>query len=256
MVGNPLVLRDGRWRLDLDDLETKAKDPRNKVLLFCSPHNPTGRVWERDELAAVARIALENDLIVVSDEIHFDLVLPGSAHTVFSTLSPEIAARTIVCTAPSKTFNLAGMQTSNIVITDPALRETYNDERTRTGFFTLNALGFEACRLAYTEAESWLEHLIELVASNHALVRAFMAERMPEVVVHDLEGTYLQWMDFRALGHDAEELERINTAEALVFFDEGTIFGPEGAGFERMNLAAPAHAITAALERLAAAYGR
>ncbi|MFC4138130.1 MULTISPECIES: MalY/PatB family protein [unclassified Microbacterium] len=256
VVGNPLVLRDGRWRLDLEDLEAKAKDPRNKVLLFCSPHNPTGRVWERDELEAVARIALENDLIVISDEIHFDLVLPGSTHTVFSTLSPEIAARTVVCTAPSKTFNLAGMQTSNIVITDPVLRETYNDERTRTGFFTLNALGFEACRLAYTEAEPWLEHLIELVASNHALVRAFMAERMPEVTVFDLEGTYLQWMDFRAFGHDAEELKRINEQEAHVFFDEGSIFGPEGEGFERMNLAAPAHAITAALERLAAAYGR
>ncbi|MFD5214216.1 MalY/PatB family protein [Microbacterium sp. NPDC058345] len=256
VVRNPLVQRDGRWRLDLDDLAEKAADPRTTALLFCSPHNPTGRVWEREELEQVWRIARENDLTVISDEIHFDLVMPGHAHTVFSTLGADAAARTIVCTAPSKTFNLAGMSTSNIVITDDALRERYSTEQARTGFFTLNALGFEACRLAYANAGGWLAGLIDLVHGNHLVVRDFLAERMPEVVVHDLEGTYLQWMDFRALGLPAEELQRIHEQEALVFFDEGAMFGPEGAGFERMNLAAPRHAIEAALERLARSHGR
>ncbi|WP_193597360.1 MalY/PatB family protein [Microbacterium sp. YJN-G] len=256
VVRNPLVLRDGRWRIDLDDLAAKAAEPTTTALIFCSPHNPTGRVWERDELEAVWRIAREHDLTVISDEIHFDLLMPGVEHTVFSTLSDDAAARTIVCTAPSKTFNLAGMSTSNIVIPDPALRERYAAEQARTGFFTLNALGFQACRLAYAEAGGWLDGLIDLVHGNHELVRSFLAERMPEVEVFDLEGTYLQWMDFRGLGLSAEELQRIHEHEALVFFDEGAMFGPEGEGFERMNLAAPRHAIEAALERLAHAHGR
>lgn len=256
VVRNPLVLRDGRWRIDLDDLAAKAAEPTTTALMFCSPHNPTGRVWERDELEAVWRIARDNDLTVISDEIHFDLLMPGIQHTVFSTLNEDAAARTIVCTAPSKTFNLAGMATSNIVIPDAALREKYVAEQARTGFFTLNALGFRACQLAYAKAGGWLDGLIELVHGNHELVRSFLAERMPEVTVYDLEGTYLQWMDFRELGHTPQELRRIHEQEALVFFDEGAMFGPEGDGFERMNLAAPRHAIAAALERLAQAHGR
>lgn len=256
VVRNPLVLRDGRWRIDLDDLAEKAAGPRTTALLFCSPHNPTGRVWEREELEQIWRIARDNDLTVISDEIHFDLLMPGREHTIFAALNADAAARTIVCTAPSKTFNLAGMSTSNIVIADPALRERFAADQARTGFFTLNALGFEACRLAYTKAEPWLAGLIDLVHGNHELVRAFLAERMPEVVVHDLEGTYLQWMDFRALGLTAAELQRIHEQEALVFFDEGAMFGPEGEGFERMNLAAPRHAVEAALDRLARAHGR
>ncbi|WP_417555901.1 MalY/PatB family protein [Microbacterium sp.] len=255
VVRNPLVLRDGRWRIDLDDLAEKAADPRTTALLFCSPHNPTGRVWERDELEAVWRIARDNDLTVISDEIHFDLVMPGAQHTVFSTLNDDAAARTIVCTAPSKTFNLAGMATSNIVIPNEQLREKFALEQSRTGFFTLNALGFQACRLAYSKAGAWLDGLIELVHGNHELVRSFFAERMPQVVVFDLEGTYLQWLDFRALGLSHEELKRINEQEALVYFDEGAMFGPEGEGFERMNLAAPRQTVQDALERLAQAYG-
>ncbi|MGB3731534.1 MalY/PatB family protein [Microbacterium sp.] len=254
VVRNPLVLREGRWRIDLDDLAEKAADPRTTALLFCSPHNPTGRVWERDELNAVWRIARDNDLTVISDEIHFDLLMPGVQHTVFSTLNDDAAARTIVCTAPSKTFNLAGMATSNIVIPNEQLRENFRLEQGRTGFFTLNALGFQACRLAYSKAGAWLDGLIELVHGNHELVRSFFAERMPQVVVFDLEGTYLQWLDFRALGLSHEELKRINEQEALVYFDEGAMFGTEGEGFERMNLAAPRQTVLDALERLARAY--
>lgn len=255
LVRNPLVLRDGRWTIDFDALERLAADRRNKLLLFCSPHNPTGRVWTRDELERVAEIVLAHDLILVSDEIHFDLVLPGHRHTVMSTLGQDIAGRTVVCTAPSKTFNLAGMQASNIVIADPGLRARFVAELEATGFIFLTTLGYKACELAYTRGERWLDGLLQLVQRNHELVKRFMAERLPKVKVFDLEGTYLQWMDFRALGKSAAELETIHERQALVFFDEGTMFGEEGAGFERMNLATPTAAVEAALQRLARAYG-
>lgn len=254
LARNPLVLREGRWRIDFDGLARLASDSRNKLLLFCSPHNPTGRVWTRDELERVAEIVLANDLVLVSDEIHFDLVLPGHRHTVVSTLGPDIAQRTVVCTAPSKTFNLAGMQASNIVIANPGLRARFVAELEATGFIFLTTLGYKACELAYTRGEAWLDGLLQLIRHNHELVRRFMAERLPAANVFDLEGTYLQWMDFRGFGKSADELKAINEQQALVFFDEGTMFGEEGAGFERMNLATPTAAVEAALERLARCY--
>lgn len=254
LIRNPLVLRDGRYRIDFDSLRKLAADPTNKLLLFCSPHNPTGRVWTRDELLELADIVLANDLVLVSDEIHFDLVLPGHRHTVVSTLGDAIARRTIVCTAPSKTFNLAGMATSNIVIEDADLRARFVTELEATGFIFLTTLGYKACELAYDKCEAWLAGLLQLIQRNHELVKRFMAEHLPEVRVFDLEGTYLQWMDFRGLGKGAAEMKVIHEQRAWVFFDEGTIFGEEGAGFERMNLATPTAAVEAALERLAAAY--
>ncbi|MBS0381044.1 MAG: pyridoxal phosphate-dependent aminotransferase [Proteobacteria bacterium] len=256
LARNPLVLRDGRYRIDFDGLRRLAADPANKLLLFCSPHNPTGRVWTRDELQELADIVLANDLILVSDEIHFDLVLPGHRHTVVSTLGEAIARRSLVCTAPSKTFNLAGMQASNIVIQEPGLRARFEAELEAIGFFFLTTLGYKACELAYDKGEAWLEGLLQLIGRNHDLVKTFMAERLPAVTVFDLEGTYLQWMDFRGLGRSARELQALHEQQALVFFDEGTIFGEEGAGFERMNLATPTAAIDAALERLARCHAR
>lgn len=256
LARNPLVVRGGGYRVDFDGLRRLAADPANKILLFCSPHNPTGRVWTRDELLELADIVLTNDLVLVSDEIHADLVLPGHRHTVVSTLGEAIARRSIVCTAPSKTFNLAGMATSNIMIKDAALRARFEAELEAIGFFFLTTLGYKACELAYDKGEAWLEGLLALVAHNHRLVKAFMAERLPEVTVFDLEGTYLQWMDFRGLGKSAQDLRALHEQQALVFFDEGTIFGEEGAGFERMNLATPTAALDAALERLARCHGR
>lgn len=255
LLRNPLVLHDGHFRIDFDALEKLAAEPRTRLLLFCSPHNPTSRVWTRDELRRVADIVLEHALILVSDEIHFDLVLPGHRHTIMATVGADIASRCIVCTAPSKTFNLAGMQASNIVIPNEELRARFAEELAATGFFSLNTLAYKACELAYTQGEAWLAGLLALVQRNHAAVRQFMARRLPQVQVFELQGTYLQWMDFRALGKSPEELRRINEQQALVFFDEGGMFGPEGAGFERMNLATPAAAVDAALERLTQCYG-
>lgn len=254
IVRNPLLVDDGAYRLDVDGLEALASRPENTVLILCSPHNPTGRVWTRDELDAVARIAVRHDLVVVSDEIHADLVRPGIHHTVLATLGGDIAARTVTCTAPSKTFNLAGMGASNIIIGDPALRERFAAAQEATGFFGLTTLAYEACELAYTRGEPWLAGFIELIAHNHDVVREFFATHLPGCTVFPLEGTYLQWLDLRPLGLTADELERRNTHDALVFFDEGAVFGPEGEGFERMNLAAPTAVIEGALERLARCY--
>lgn len=256
LVRNPLLLRDGRYRIDFDALRRLAADPTNKLLLLCSPHNPTGRVWTRDELAELADIVVANELVLVSDEIHADLVMPGHTHTVAAALGPEIASRSIVCTAPSKTFNLAGMATSNIVISDAGLRQRFRDELAAGGFIFLTTLGYKACELAYNHGEAWLAGLLQLVQRNHELVKRFLGEHLPAVTVFDLEGTYLQWLDFRGLGKSADVLQAINEQQALVFFDEGTLFGPEGAGFERMNLATPTAAVSAALERLAQAYAR
>ena len=255
VVRNPLRLIDGHYRMDFDQLRELARDPANRLLILCSPHNPVGRVWSREELAELAAIVLEHELILVSDEIHFDLILPGHRHTVVSTLGPDIAARSLVCTAPSKSFNLAGMSASNIVIEDPGLRARFCAELEAQGFFFLTTLGYKACELAYTRASAWLDGLLELVAHNHALVKSVLGAQLPQVGVFELEGTYLQWLDFRALGKSAAELRAIHQQQALVFFDEGGIFGPEGDGFERMNLATPTAAVAAALERLLRAHG-
>lgn len=254
LVAMDLLLADGKYRIDFDLLEHNAKDPRNKLLLFCSPHNPVGRVWSEAELERVGRICIDNGVLVLADEIHFDLVMKGYRHTVFGAISDEFARHCIVCTAPSKTFNLAGMAVSNIVIPDESIRKRYLAEEATTGRERQNILGYKACELAYTRCEAWLEGLLELISINDATVRTFMAEHFPEVKVHDLEGTYLLWLDFRAWGMTAPELERFMVFEAQLFLDEGYVFGPCGSGFERINLACPTHALVTALRRLRTAY--
>ncbi len=250
LAENPLIKNGSRYEIDFKDLEEKAQDQKNKILLFCSPHNPVGRVWEKEELEKVADICLRNDVLILSDEIHNDLIMPGYKHTVMAKLSDEVKDNIIVCTAPSKTFNLAGMQTSNIIIPDEHLREIYTKEVESTGFHTLNIMGYRACEIAYNQCEEWLEELIKLVYHNHKNLKIYMEENIPEIKVYDLEGTYLQWMNFNALGLDKYELEELMHKKAQVFFDEGYIFGEKGAGFERMNLACPTHKLMGALARI------
>jgi putative C-S lyase len=251
VVRNPLVNRNGRYEIDFDDFEQKAKCPENKLLLFCSPHNPVSRVWSVEELERLGKICLENNVFIVSDEIHFDLVQSGYTHTVFSTLSPEIAENCIVCTAPSKTFNLAGLQTANNIIPNATHRRKFFIDFER-GFsdWNLPVLGGKACELAYTKAGAWLDAVLDKIAENSALVTRFFAEKFPQVTVTPLEGTYLQWLDFRSFGFSSLELSRVMQQEAELFFDEGAIFGSEGSGFERINIACPTRFIEEALERL------
>jgi len=252
LVSNPLIRDEENltYRIDYDDLETKAKDPNNKILLFCSPHNPVGRVWTEQELRRVSEICLRNNVLMLSDEIHFDILLPGFTHTVYSTLSEEAEQNCVVLTAPSKTFNLAGMQTSNIIIPNAAIRENVQKEFMSNSLIMLGNLGLKACEIAYNECGQWLDEFILLVKQNHNIVKYFFAQFIPQVKVYPLEGTYLQWLDFRAFGMEAKALEEFMINEAEWFTDEGIMFGEEGAGFERINLACPMEVIEEALERL------
>jgi aminotransferase/cystathionine beta-lyase len=194
--------------------------------------------------------------MIISDEIHFDLVMPGSRHTVFAALSESLADNMIVCTAPSKTFNLAGLHTSNLIIPNKGLREAFKKGQTDDGLFGVNILGAKACEIAYRRCAPWLDQLIALVWRNHEVLKAYLAAKLPQVKIFDLEGTYLQWMDFRAFGMEKAELERFMQQEAELFLDEGYVFGDEGEGFERMNLACPTATMMAGLERLVAAFRR
>ena len=255
LVDCPLVYKGDRYEIDFADFERKAADENTKLLILCSPHNPIGRVWRRDELEHIAEICLKHHVLVLSDEIHFDLVMPGHRHIVYASLSEEAANNCIVCTAPSKTFNLAGLQTSNIFVPNPALREQYMAGLKRGNPNPkCNILGYRACEAAYKHSAPWLEQAIRVIDTNRKLVADFMAREFPQVQVIDLEATYLLWMNWRGLGLDSRELERINHQEARLFFDEGYIFGAQGDGFERWNLACPTRYIREALERMKTAY--
>lgn len=247
--GCPLVYRDNTYTIDFDLLDKIAAEDDSKLMIFCSPHNPVGRVWTPEELKRVAEICQKHGVKVISDEIHFDLVMPGHKHTVFSTVAPD-PEDIIVCTAPSKTFNLAAMQTSNIIIPKAEDREKFAAVRGAYADHDPSALGLEACRLAYTQCKPWMEEMLQVIAGNYEFAKAFIQERLPEIKVVPLEGTYLLWLDCTALGKTAEELEELMVQKAQLFLDEGYLFGDEGKGFERVNLACPQWVLKDALERL------
>lgn len=250
VVENTLIDNGTRYEINFADLEEKAKDPNNTMLIFCSPHNPVGRVWTPEEIEKVGRICLENNVLLISDEIHFDLIMPGHKHTVFTTVAPEFADNFIVCTAPTKTFNLAGLAVSNVIIKNERLRRVFQEDKDRLGEIGVNALGLKACQVAYTECESWLEALISLIDTNREFCETFMKENIPQIKVYPLEGTYLQWWNCKGLNLNHKELEKLNQQKALLFLDEGYIFGPSGSGFERINLACPTVYLEKALLRL------
>lgn len=241
----PLIYENNAYSIDFPLLEELAKDENTTMLILCSPHNPVGRVWTADELKKITDICRENHVRIISDEIHFDIIMPGHTHTVISTVAPEDDI--IVCTAPSKTFNLAAMQTSNIIIPNEEDRKRF---KKIAGFGGPSALGLEACRVAYTQCEEWVDEMIQAVHANYQMAVRFLEERLPEIKHSEMQGTYLMWLDCTALGLSKEELEEMTVQKAELFLDEGYVFGEEGAGFERVNLAAPQRVIKAALERL------
>ena len=253
IVDVPLVDSGMRYEIDWEQFEAAAGAPENKLLLFCSPHNPVGRVWLHDELMKVSEICLRNGVIVLSDEIHNDLIMPGHKHTIFAALSEEAAQNCVLCTAPSKTFSLAGLQTSNIFVPNEELRRKLLDEIHSFGLFSLNIIGYKACEIAYTKCANWLEQAIALISDNAKFTEKFMAENIPQIKVYPLEGTYLQWWDCRELFSDHLEMEDFMQKKAHLFFDEGYIFGDTGKGFERINLACPKKVLSDALNRLCAA---
>ncbi|MGB4871250.1 MAG: MalY/PatB family protein [Candidatus Promineifilaceae bacterium] len=253
IVSNTLVLENGRYIIDFDDLAAKAADPAVKMAILCSPHNPVGRVWTREELTRFGEICLANDVLVISDEIHCDLIYDGVAFTSFAAINETFAQKSIICTAPSKTFNMAGLKTSNIIIQDKEIRAKLNKTLLRHGLLGGNALGLVATEAAYNHGEAWLAEVMAYIEANYHFMVAYLAEHLPQLEVIRPEGTYLVWVDCRKLGLDAAARRQLLLGEAKVFLDNGEMFGPEGEGFERFNLACPRSILAEALERIGTA---
>ena len=250
IVSNSLRYENGRYRMDFADLAEKAADPAVKLAILCSPHNPVSRVWTPEELTRFGQICLENEVLIISDEIHCDLVCNGAKFTAFATISDEFAQNSVICTAPSKTFNLAGLKTSNIIIPNPALRAPFARRLDAAGIHGLNCFGAVAVQAAYNHGEEWLAAMLAYVEANYHFLVDYLAAHLPQVRVVPLEGTYLAWCDFRALGLSPAGRKKRIMEKANVYLDEGELFGPEGEGFERINLACPRSILAEALERI------
>ncbi len=241
----PLKNEHGRYSIDFDLFRQLAAQKENGILILCSPHNPVGRVWTQEELKEIAEICLQNGVFVISDEIHFDLVMPGYHHTVFSKAAPEAAEQCAICTAPSKSFNIAGLETSNLILQNEEIRNKMESSRHGAPSF----LGYRACIGAYRNGSDWLDACIRVIAQNEKLVKDYIAEKLPWVTVTPLEGTYLMWLDLRKSGLKKEDLEA-RMKRHYLFLDEGYLFGENGEGFERMAIAVPQKVLLSALERL------
>ncbi len=250
IVRNGLILENGRYTMDYDDLAEKTADPAVKMAILCSPHNPIGRVWTREELTRFGEICIANDVLVVSDEIHCDLIFPGHTFTSFANISEEFEQKSIICTAPSKTFNLPGLKNSNVIIPNRKLRLQFQKTMESAWIMGSNIFGLVGTEAAYRHGEEWLKELLTYIEGNYHFMVDYIAEHLPMLEVLPLEGTYLLWVDCRALGLDADERQELFLEKAKLFLDEGELFGPEGLGFERFNLACPRSILAEALERM------
>ncbi len=253
LIKNELVYEDGHYRIDFEDFEQKVVDNAVKLFILCSPHNPVGRVWTREELTTLGELCLKHNVLVISDEIHADFTYPGHTHTVFASIDERFLQNTVTCTAPSKTFNLAALQISNIFIAQRELRHKFKAELTRTGYSQPNVMGLDACRAAYAHGKPWLEELRTYLLQNLLFAKEFVAKNMPGVRLIEPEGTYLIWLDFRALGLAGKPLDDLIVYKAGLWLDPGEMFGPGGEGFQRINIACPRATLEEALTRLARA---
>ena len=252
---NPLILENGHYRMNYSELEALMQDGA-KLLLLCSPHNPGGRVWTREELEEVGSLCTRYGVKVVADEIHCDLVFRGHRHLPFASLSEAHAQMTVACLAPSKTFNIPGLATAFTVIPNPEVRQRFNDRLKALALGSVNYFGPAATMAAYNQSEDWLEAVLQYVQDNRDYAIEYLSSRLPEVEPMPSEGTYLLWVDYRELGLSGTELKRLMYREAKVAFTEGSIYGTNGEGFLRINLACPRSLLTEALERFVAAMGR
>ena len=253
LVRSDLILEDGRYVMDLEDMERKIVSENVKLFIFCNPHNPTGRVWTAEELNALGDICLRHNVLVVSDEIHFDLTYPGHEHSVFASLSAELSDITVTLTAPSKSFNIAGMTISNVIISNPELRERVGRIIDQDMGHYINAFGFVACEAAYRDGETWLNDCIKVLNHNCSWLRSFLSERVPIFSCNEQEGTYLVWMDCSGAGLEPEELDNFLWQEAKFYSQRGSVFGQGYELFHRVNLACPFEYVEKAALRLEAA---
>lgn len=252
VVNNSLRYDKGSYAIDYEDLEAKLARDDVKLMLICSPHNPVGRVWTRDELSKVCRLCLKYNVKMVSDEIHSDFVFSNREHVPLASLSEQVRENCVVCTAPSKSFNLAGLQISNIFIPNRDMRHAFRRELEKTGLFGVNMVGLCACQAAYESGGDWLDQLKEYLEGNIQFLKSFVNEHMPRIKVVDTEGTYLVWMDLQELNLVDQKDFIVN--KAGLWLDTGSMFGEEGLGFERINVACPRAVLEEALNRLKRAY--
>lgn len=251
IVASPLLHIGNTFAMDYDDLEKKVADPKVKALLLCNPHNPAGRVWRREELVRIGEICIRHGVTVISDEIHCELVFSGHNYTPFASISDEFLQHSVTCISPSKAFNIAGLQIANIVCADASLRAKIDRAINDNEVCDVNPFGVIATQAAYNEGEEWLEQLLEYLYANYLYMQEFCREHLPEFPLTVLEGTYLVWMDCRVLGISSETLEQRLIDEAGLWLNAGTMYGAEGEGFMRWNIACPRATLTKGLKRFA-----
>ncbi len=246
-INVPLINNNGYYHFDFEGFEKACRDNNNKIFLFCSPHNPTGRVWKKEELERIGKICLENDITIISDEIWNDIIMPGYEHYVLANLSDEIREITLTCTAASKTFNLAGLATSNIIVPNHDMRKKFKKELWRMRSSAVNILGYKATEVAYNNSKDWKNEMIKVVASNREICKNFFESRGFKVT--DSESTFLVWVDFSSINLDKNRLEKF-LRDAEIYTDEGYIFGDEGIGYERFNIGLGQEQLIKQLKRL------
>lgn len=247
IVNNPLKLENGHYSIDFADLEAKM-DSTVKMLILCSPHNPIGRVWSKEELTRLGQICMKHNILVVADEIHCDFVYKTHTHIPFASISEEFANHSLTCIAPSKTFNLMGVQTSSIIIPNQQLRDRYDRELNTLSIGSPNIFGVVALEAAYRHGEEWLDQLLEYLQGNLEFTLNYFSKSIPQIKVIQPEGTYLVWLDCRELGFSVKELDEFMLRKARVAMNEGLIFGMEGEGFMRLNIACPRSMLKNALD--------
>jgi cystathionine beta-lyase len=257
VVVNQLAYNQGRYGIDYEDFEACILRDRVKLFILCSPHNPVGRVWTKEELIRMGDICIKHGVIIIADEIHSDFTMDGITHHVFVDLKPEYLKQTITCTAPSKTFNLAGLQISNILIANQDYKKRFKEEMAKGGYSQLNIMGIIACKAAYQHGQEWLRQLKVYLEDNLEFVRSFVNNELEGVKLVEPEGTYLLWLDFSGYLHTHnltdQELNRLIVHEGKLWLDDGNMFGQGGQGFQRINMACPRAILSKGMEQLAKA---
>ncbi len=257
VLRNSLLLENEKYVMDFEDLENKASDPKTKMIIFCSPHNPVGRVWTRAELTRLGEICVKHGVLIVSDEIHCDLVYSWSKFTTFADVDERINDILVVCNSPSKSFNLPALKTATTVISNPKLRERFNEIPLRLNeLFSTNVLGTLALQTAYEQGEPWLIDLKNYLESNYLYLRDYVSSSIPGMRLQEAEGLYLVWIDCRGLGLDDVALRSLFVDDAKVYPEQGSTYGAEGEGFVRLNIACPRSVLEEALDRIKNAVAR
>lgn len=248
IISSDLILKDNRYEIDFDDFESKIKQYKIKLFLLCSPHNPVGRVWTKNELDKIIEICKKYNVFIVSDEIHSDFVWNGNHICLLK--YQDYQDNIILCTAPTKTFNLAGLQVSNIFIPNPEVRQRFQLELWNTGYSLINIMGLVACQSAYEKGKKWLDELKKYLLENIKYVDTFLKEKLPKIKLIYPEGTYLLWLDFNELNLSDDKIEELMLNKAKLWLDNGKMFGESGKGFQRLNIAVPREKLKFALENL------